>query len=353
MKIVLKFIITLVLVSTYAQAKVGTCEVGQGKEKFVSCLKTEATKTQSIEDMNFLAAFYAVDKNYDKAIVWYKKSANKGDAKAAFFLGGIYDEALDEKEEALKWYRIASLKDYPDAMQHLNEMMEEVHGKSDAIEIYQKEIDKGEEVYWNKQFLANFYFRIKEYKKREQLYKELIVEYPKQKALWLTLIGDAYSKNFLNNKEIKLKYYREAAALGSKNAMHNLGIYYGDKGDYETAKEWFIKANKPEMVCYMYKNIMKDKEKALGCYEKLAESGNVKDLYALAYWYHLDYKKYKKAIPFYQEAVKLGMSDAALNLAVIYRLDLVDKEKMLYWYKKAASMGNQKAIKYLSKKGLL
>ena len=353
MKIVLKYILTIILVSTYAQAKVGTCEVGQGKEKFVSCLKAEATKTQSIEDMNFLAAFYAIDKNYDKAISWYKKSANKSDAKAAFFLGGIYDEALDDKEEALKWYKVAALKDYPDAMQHLNEMMEEVHGRSDAIEIYQKAIDKGEEVYWNKQFLANFYFRIDEYQKRNAVYEELIKEYPKDKAKWLFAMGNVYDKRFLNKPDLEYKYYKQSAELGNVEAMRNLGIYYGDKGDYETAKEWFIKADKPEMVCYMYKEILKDKEKTLACYKKLIESGKAQDLGALAYVYQMNYGEYEKAFIYYKKAYELGNGMAANNIAVAYKYHFHDEEKALLWFKRAAILGYPKAIKYLKRKGLL
>ena len=354
----------------------GNCQVGQGKDTFISCMIKEANRTNSIEDINLIAAIYVVDKQYEEGIEWYKKSAEKGNAKAAFFLGGIYDEALGiesdkfsdkvkafllgkdkeilaNQKEAIKWYKKAAKDNYDDAMPHMNEMMEKVYGKEDTVKFYQKEIKEGKDVCWNKQFLANYYFRLHDYKKREIILQELIKEYPKQKADWVTMIGDAYTKKYINNKEIAHKYYLQAAELGSINAMHNLGIRYGDKKDYKTAEMWFRKAGHDYMVCYMYKEILKDKEKALECYTKEAETGDLRKIYDLAYVYHIDYGEYEKAIEWYNKGIELEGGDAALNTAVVYRMDLVDKEKMMYWYKKAASMGNLKAIKFLNKKGKL
>ncbi|WP_324172488.1 hypothetical protein [Sulfurimonas sp.] len=349
---ILKYILAFLVITSVLQAKLGNCQVGDGKSSFVKCLVKEAKKTDSIEDINFLASFYAIDKEYDKSISWYKKSAEKGNAKAAFFLGGIYDEALDDKKEALKWYKKSAMQDYDDAMQHLNETMENVYGKSNTIEIYEKAIKKDEDVYWNKQFLANFYFRVKEYTKREEILKELIKEFPEQKADWFTMIADAYTKNYMNNKEMENKYYHQAAEFGSTNAMHNIGLEYGNKGDYKTAEMWFRKADENKMVCLMYKEIIKDKVRALECYQKEAESGKISDIGVLAQNYSR-YKEYDKARILYEKLVKRGDSIAALNLGVLYHYIYKDNQKYIKWYKKAASMGNQKAIKYLIKKGLL
>jgi len=373
--IVFKYILTFLILTNTVIAQTQECQIGQGKEAFVSCLTKQAERSKAVEDINLIAAIYTADKEYKEAIKWYKKSAIKGDAKAAFFLGGIYDEALglesdkfsdkvktyllgkDEKlmanqKEAIKWYKQAAKANYDDAMPHMNEMMEKVYGKDGAVKLYQKEIQEGKDLYWNKRFLANFYFRIDAYEKRIAVYNELIKEYPDKQGDWLVSIGNTYMKDYLNDREKEMKYYREAAKCGNVMAMHNLGIYYGNKKEYETAEMWFKKAGDNSMVCFMYQEVLKDKERALECYEDQVVESEGKSLATLAYVYH-KYKEYDKALAWYKKAVNLGESGAALNIAVIYDYRLVDKEKMMYWYKKAASMGNLKAIKFLNKKGEL
>lgn len=375
MKLVLKYCSLLLALAIGVNAQGLECKVGQGKEIFMNCLLQKAKASNALKDINLLGALYVADKQYEEAILWYKKSAIEGDAKAAFFLGGIYDEALgmqsdkfsdkvktyllgkdeallNNQKEAIKWYKKAAKANYDDAMPHLNEMMEKVYGKKDTVKLYQKEIKEGKDVYWNKRFLANFYFRINEYEQRIKILNELIEEYPKQKGKWLVSLGNTYMEKFLNNKEKEIEYYHQAAKYGNKTAMHNLGIYYGDKKDYKTAEMWFRKAGKPEMVCYMYKKIVKDKDKALECYIKEAESGKVYDTGRLAEFYE-DKKEFNKAIELYKDIVKLGDSGAARNIAVIYKYDLKDNEKYIQWYKVAASMGDAKAIQLLSKKGKL
>lgn len=375
MKTVLKYILTLLLLTNIVKAQ-ANCEIGKGKDAFMTCMVAKANNTNSIKDINLIAALYVADKKYEEAIKWYEKSAKQDDAKAAFFLGGIYDEALGvesdkfsdkvkanllgkdttilaNQKKAIEWYKKAAKANYDDAMPHMNEMMEKVYGKEGAIKLYQQEIKEKKDVYWNKQFLANFYFRLHEYKKREVILKELIAEYPEEKALWLTLIGDAYTKNYLNNRETKHKYYTKAAELGNTNAMHNIGLDYAKKGDYKTAEMWFRKAGHDSMVCFMYKKLLKDKEKALACYEKEAEDGSIQSIGTLAYTYHVEYEDYDKALEWYKKVVALGDDGAALNIAVLYKYDIEDKTKMMYWYKKAASMGNEQAIQFLNKKGEL
>jgi TPR repeat protein len=375
MKIIFKYILVFLFLTNILNAKVGNCQIGQGKEAFMACMVKQANSTNSVEDINLIAAIYVVDKQYVEGIKWYKKSAQQGDAKAAFFLGGIYDEALgiesdkfsdkvktyllgkDDKliknqKDAIKWYKKAAKADYDDAMPHMNEMMQKVYGKENTVKLYQKEIKENKDIYWNKQFLANFYFRLHDYKKRENILKELIKEYPEQKADWFTMIADAYTKNYMNNKEIEKKYYHIAAKHGSTNAMHNIGLDYGKQGDYKTAEKWFRKAGHDYMVCFMYKEILKDKTKAFECYEKEAKGNDLQSLYNLAYAYD-KYDEDKLALDTFKKASELGSANATYAIGVLYEYSLDDKEKMMLWYKKAASMGNMKAIKFLNKKGKL
>jgi len=213
MKMIVKYISLVLVLVLSVNANTQNCQVGKGKEVFISCMVQKANRTNKVENINLLASIYVVDKQYEKGIKWYKKSAIQDDAKAAFFLGGIYDEALgiesdkfsqkvktyllgkdkkllENQKEAIKWYKKAAKFNYDDAMPHMNEMMEKVYGKEETVKYYLKEIEEGTDVYWNKQFLANFYFRIEEYKKRIEVYKELIKEYPDEQGDWLVSIGN-------------------------------------------------------------------------------------------------------------------------------------------------------------------
>jgi TPR repeat protein len=364
-------VIILLLSFSLLHAKIGSCPLDKDKQSYIACLKKEAIQTDSSEDINFLAAFYTLEKEYEKAIEWYKKSADKGSAKAAFFLGGIYDEAYAKKEvkkglfgylskedekllsyqkEAIKWYKIAAKAEYPDAMPHLNEMMEKVYGQEETIKRYKEAIEKKVDLYWNLQFLANFYFRLGEYEKRISTLEAFILEYPEEKSKWLFGIGNTYMEQFLNNKEKEIEYYRQAAALGNTMAMRNLGIYHGDKQEYDIAAEWFRKSDDPGMVCYMYIEKVRDKEKALECYKEVAKSGEAVDLFSVGYAYYYDLEDVEQGIYWYIKAYEAGSSDAALGLGSLYD-DINEPEKSIEWYKKAAAMGQEGAIRRLKRLG--
>jgi len=159
-------------------------------------------------------------------------------------------------------------------------------------------------------------------------------------------------KDYLNNREKEMQYYQESANFGNKMAMHNIGLDYGKKGDYKIAEMWFRKAGHNSMVCYMYKEIVKDKEKALECYIEEAKNDETKSILSLGYTY-LEYDNYEKMLEQYKRASSLGSSSATYSIGTYYKYAGKDKEKMIFWYKKAASMGNLKAIKFLNKKGKL
>jgi hypothetical protein len=59
-----------------------------------------------------------VDRDYQAAIEWYRKSAEHGNATAAYNLAGMYylgHGVPKDRAEALKWYRKAAALGDPDA----------------------------------------------------------------------------------------------------------------------------------------------------------------------------------------------------------------------------------------------
>lgn len=350
--ILLRFVL-VILLSTYAQAKVGNCslkELGRYSDKYFECLKQEAIKTDAIEDINFYAEHLRGGK-MDDDIFWYKKSVDKGDVKAIYEIANIY-RSYGKPEKAIEWYKKATKLKYDDAMEQLSKLMQETYG-NDSIDIYEEAIETGNDVYWNMRFLANYYMRLEKFKKTKEVYEEIIKKFPDEKAEMLFAIGNLYIKAWLDDREKEVEYYKQSAALGNKQAMFNLGIYYGDLKNYKKAEEYFRKANHNRMVCVMYKEKVKDNDKALKCYLEQAQGNNPEDLRALAYMYMDTFKDYEKAIEWYKKAYELGDPIAARGVGYTYRDLLHDKQKGYYWYQKAADMGEDGAITYLMEEGEL
>lgn len=360
---ILKYLLISLLLSTYAQAKVGNCsmkELGRYSDEYYACLKEEAIKTDAIEDINFYAQHAAtsgpkgkeVDREY--MISWYEKSVAKGDAKAMVKIAEIYQyyKPKSQPQKAIEWYKKAAKLKYPDAMEQLSKLMQETYGY-DSIDRYKESIEAGNDVYWNMRFLANYYMRLEKFKKTQEVYEEIMQRFPNEKGEMLFAIGNLYIKAWLNDKEKEIEYYRQSAALGNKQAMFNLGVYYGDLKDYQKAEEYFITSDNSRMVCFMYTEKVKDNDKALKCYQKQARSNNPEDLRALAYMYMDILKDYDKAIKWYKKAYELGDPVAARGAGYTYRDLLHDKEKGYYWYHKAADMGDDNARRYLHREGEL
>jgi TPR repeat protein len=54
----------------------------------------------------------AVTKDYKKAVQWFRLAADRGNAEAQGFLGGIFHDGgggvTPDYKEAVKWYRLAA-----------------------------------------------------------------------------------------------------------------------------------------------------------------------------------------------------------------------------------------------------
>lgn len=342
----------ILLLNSYAQAKVGSCslkELGLFSDAYYECLKQEAIKTDSIEDIDFYAA-HLRGGSMDDDLFWYKKAVAKGDIKAIAAIANVY-RGYHHPKIAIKWYKKAVKKGYKGAMESLTKLMQETYG-SDTVDMYEKEIEEGRDVYWNELYLSNYYMRKEEFKDAKAVYEEIIKKFPQRKAKMLFAIGNLYKPGWLSDKEKEIAYYKQAAQLGDTDAMYNLGVYYGNVvGDYKKAEEYFRAAGAPRMVCFMYETKLNEYKKAEQCYKKVAQSGRAIDLFALGYMYMKTLNDYPKAIKYYKQAYELGYSGGALNIGYTYREYIHNQEKAIYWYEKAADMDEDGARRYLMKIG--
>ncbi|MGE3613933.1 MAG: hypothetical protein AB7G20_10720, partial [Sulfurimonas sp.] len=87
----LQCILFLLLTTLYAEISLCTNQVNN-TQKYIECITQEANKTQSIEDINFVAGYLVTQEKFDEAIKYYKKAVQQDDAKAMYYLGGIYEE---------------------------------------------------------------------------------------------------------------------------------------------------------------------------------------------------------------------------------------------------------------------
>ena len=354
MQMIVKSLLLLVVLLGSVEARVGSCSLfkeGNYTPEYLACLKAEAIKTDSIEDINFYAYSSRGNIPFEETLSWYQKSVDKGDSFATNEIAELY-KSRNKTVEAIAWYKKASKQEYEDAIESLSQYMQELYGDKESVAIYKRAIKAGDDVYWNKQYLLSYYARMKAYDKAVDLIDEIIVEFPKERALMLLAKAGFYSKGYLDDPKRYFEYNQKAADLGNKDAMYNLGIYYGDKGEYERASAWFIKADRSRMVCLMYGEKLHQPKKEIACYEQLVSEGDSSAMFNMGYVYYFSLKDIDNAAKWYTKAYEYGEASGALNMGNMYK-KLGQREKSIYWYKKAADMGKEGAIVYLLGEGVL
>ena len=161
--------------------------------------------------------------------------------------------------------------------------------------------------------------------------------------------------------ERSVELFEQAAKLGQKQAMLNLGIYYInhdvpqiEKGmDYlkTAAKEGEAEAAYTLGILYFEgKKVPQDLELARKCFEQGAEMGEPESLYSLGFLYSKGYgveKDPAKAVEYYRVAAEKGHASAQFNLGLHYEYGEggleKDSEEAVFWYQKASNQGHQKA----------
>jgi len=215
-----------------------------------------------------LAAYQRGD--YTTALRLLRPLADKGDAKAQFSLGVMYDKGqgvTQDYTEALNWYHRAAEQGDAKAQFNLGAMYENGQGvppdHTQAVKWFRKAADQG---------IAGAQFNL---------------------GLWY-VEGQGVPQDYTQ----AVKWFRKAADQGDAQAQNGLGSMYG-RGwgvpqDYTESVKWFRKA---------------------------AEQGDVQGENSLAISYAEGQgapQDYAEAVTWFRKAADQGMADAQFNLGNMY-----------------------------------
>lgn len=250
---------------------------------------------------------YNRDTDYAKAVQWFRKAAYNGHAEAQFYYAQMFFEGngvAEDHKEALRWMEKSAQKGFSTALFNCAVFYESGVGTA---------VDKAA--------AYNYYAKLAETKLSEDdTAKELFVMRASVKCAQMCYDGDGIPENTAK----ALYWYEKAAELGNVEAQKKCGQMYfdgeGTQADYYKAYHWFEEASgqgdDEAMFVYAYLNEVGangDMNKALACYEELAEK---------------------------------GYSDAMVKCGELYRKGCGttgDFDKARYWLKKAIENGNDEA----------
>lgn len=369
MRLFLKSIMSLLLITNFLEAKVGVCEVQpeDKKEQFLECLVKEAERTDDVADINMVANGYGVYAMRNEIIFWRDKAIKKGSLEAiygqadtySFFVisnykleNGTsvipkiikellvdYPQELNQPKKAIELYKQATLLHYKDSIAKLSELMEVVYGKEGAVKQYEKEMADGDNNTYR--FLANLYVRYEEYDKALNLYEAQLEKDPENAELY-TWVGNLYNAYYYKNKKKAEQYYKKGAVLGSSKSMYELGVLAKENKEYKEAEEWFRTSEKAGRkytlgkICDMHQFQLDNDDEAEKCNLELAKKGDHKDKFKLGTFYMDMGRKNENKL------IALGRADANGEIGVDYYIDNRNKARKL------SAESYEKAVKWLT-----
>jgi TPR repeat protein len=246
------------------------------------------------------------EERYDTALELFRQSAERGNMRAMYYVGHIYDMGLGVTRDyayAFVWYSSAADAGDANAMNNLGYMFDKGLGVP-------KDPEKA--VYW--------YRRAAEKQNAEAMYN-LGCKYEQ---------GSGIARDYGE----AARWYLEAAEAGETAAMNNVGTLYraglGVARDYQEAKRWFLKA---------------------------AEAGEVSAMLNLASLYMNGTglrRDFARARRWFLKAAEGGSSEAMYYLGLIYDDGLGvprNRREARRWYEKAARVGSEDAVNRLKELG--
>ena len=273
-----------------------------------------------------------VSQNYEKAVKWYQKAAEQGDATAQNSLGTCYIYGNGVRQdycEAVKWYQKAAEQGNATAQYNLGICYDIGRGVSqnynEAVKWYKKAAEQGRaDAQYN---LGSCYYN-----------------------------GEGISQDYSE----AANWYRKAAEQGYAKAQNTLGICYengeGVIQDHSEAAKWYRKAADQGYAeaqynlgsCYTNgEGVNQDYTEAAKWYRKAANQGNASAQYNLGVCYsngHGVDQDNVEAVKWYRKAAEQGNADAQYNLGVCYENGegvTQDFEKAAKWNRKAAEQGHK------------
>lgn len=203
----------------------------KGKDYFYHQNYSQAEKILSIpansndeEAQYYLAMVYLARKQFDQALIWFKKSGDHGNSQAYFQIGLMHDNG-----EGVEMNPLTAMDWYRKSKQTGNDFI-----LNDRIKLY--EYDKNGE---DRQINAH-----KMFKKTILQAKRGNIEAQYQVAQMLDF-GTFTTKNL----DEAIKWYQHAAKNGHKGAQFQLGYFFcrgvGVKTNMKTANDWLVKSGHP------------------------------------------------------------------------------------------------------------
>ena len=308
----------------------------------------------------------------DVAINYLSLGVEKGISNCMWQLGFTYGEALNDYEEAIKWYELAGEKGDRDAFHSLGVIYDFGNGVEQnyakAFEYYQLAADLGEPT-----SQANLGFMY-EAGKSIPVDNKMAFEYYKKAAeqnddQGLNNLATFYFNGIVVvQDQIKaISLYKKAAELGNDFALNNLGKAYRDGAgvdvDYKIALDYFEKAvlldfsDAIESAGVMYHLGLGTEVDNLKAIEYLTQSSDLG--YEIASYYlgniyltsDASIKDVNQALKYLTISTEQGDIDAPYDLGEIYRKGehvSVDISKAIFWHSKSASHNNSKSLPILA-----
>jgi len=321
---------------------------------------------QNIEINYLLASNYSRQRNYDAAVLSYKKVIEMDDKKDEAHLGlGLvylsmrrYEEALPPMEKAIQLnsdyaeysYQIGniheSLKEYTkacdsyerfldskpekpgDAYYHLGLCRRELGEYEKAVTAFQGALKGNPQDVKINRDLAQSFRKAAQYEKAEEVYKFLAELNPEEKTLYYRTILSMYSEAKMHDNAIEASKALIKIDPSNADAVYNLGYMYFTLKKYKEAIQSFKDALvlKPNFE-YAYANIgncsfqIKNYSQALWAYEKLIEIApeNSDAWFNMAVSY-MQLKRYNNALQALKRTIELrpNYAIAYYNMAVVY-----------------------------------
>ena len=227
-------------------------------EKVDSVNRMQIVQEPTAEELYILGKKYyygkGVYRSYEEAVKWYRKAADRGDARAQFMLGYCYDKGNgvpQSNEEAVKWYRKSADQGNAMAQNNLGVCYETGNGvpqsNEEAVKWYRKSADQGHAY---GQFMLGACYTVGH--GTPQSYNEAVKWYRKAAEQGNTdaqyMLGYCYAmgQGVPQSYEEAVKWYRKAAVQGNAVAMEYLAVCYengyGIRKDKSQAKYWREKA---------------------------------------------------------------------------------------------------------------
>jgi uncharacterized protein len=304
---------------------------------------------------------------YDKAVSFYRKAYEKGNATGAFGIGVLYQAGLGVKEDqaqAIAWFKRAADKNTGAALDSMGDIFnyeEEVLNKPLALHMYLKAAEFGSRKRYAA--IAKLYAEntggVQNFTEAKKWYLRAGAE-GKYQIGELHYFGRGTSVDYAE----ALSWYRKAAEEGHGGAMRDIAIMYeAGRGVQEDAKasfEWNIRAaekgntNAMNDLGYAYLNgtvVAKDLSEAKKWYSRAADTGDSLAMNQLGWIYQIsDPPNYDRAMEWYRKGSAADNARATRNVGWLYKngkgVPKSEKEA-LTWFRKAAEAGDELAMNEL------